>query len=113
MKPRFLGNIGVQAKDDVAIRGAIIPSDRLCASELLIEMTTKRMSANRNKLTNALLDELSQHLAGSLLAAGALSARLTRRHAPEAFEAAYLIEMLMNANELISLIKHCDAGKLR
>jgi hypothetical protein len=71
------------------------------------------MGSNRDKLAKALLEELSQHLAGTLLAAGALSARLTRRHAPEATEAAYLIEMLMNANDRTSLIKDFYAEKLR
>ena len=77
-------------------------------------MTTKQMGANRSILANALHEELSQHLAGTLLAAGALSAGLTRRRAPEATEASYLVEMLVNANsELACLIKHLDAGKLR
>jgi signal transduction histidine kinase len=80
----------------------------------IIEMTTKQMGASRSKLANALHEELGQHLAGTLLAAGALSSRLTRRRAPEATEASYLVEMLMNANnELACLIKHLDAGKLR
>ena len=72
------------------------------------------MSANRNKLAKALHEDLSQQLAGTLLAAGALSARLTRRHAPEATEAAYLMEMLMKANnELTRLIKNVRRIELR
>ena len=60
-------------------------------------------------MTKTLLDQLGQHLAGTLLTAGALSARLTRRHAPEAREAACLVEMLMDANkELNWFITHFD-----
>jgi signal transduction histidine kinase len=104
----------VQARDEVAIRGAITPCDRRCANELLFEMTTEQMGERRSKLAKMLHEELGQQLAGTLLAAGALSARLTRRRAPEATEASYLVEMLMNANnELACLIKHLDAGKLR
>ena len=63
-------------------------------------------------MKKTLLDQLGQHLAGTLLAAGALSARLTRRHAPEAREAACLVEMLMDANkELNCLITHLDPGE--
>lgn len=63
-------------------------------------------------MKKTLLDQLGQQLAGTLLAAGALSARLTRRHAPEAREAACLVEMLMDANkELNCLITHLDPGE--
>jgi hypothetical protein len=65
----------------------------------------KQMRENRTKFVKTLHDQLGQHLAETLFAAGALSARLTRRHAPEAGEAACLLEMLMNANkELNGLI---------
>jgi signal transduction histidine kinase len=77
-------------------------------------MTTKQMGEIRCTLAQTLHEQLGQQLAGTLLAAGALSARLTRRHAPEAKEASCLLEMLMNANrELNGLISHLDAGKPR
>ena len=77
-------------------------------------MTMKQMRENLTKFVKTLHDQLGQHLAETLFAAGALSARLTRRHAPEAGEAACLLEMLMNANkELNGLITHLDAGKPR
>ena len=80
----------------------------------VIEMTTKQMGASRSKLANALHEELGQHLAGTLLAAGALCARLARRHAVEAREAEDLRDMLKNANhELNCLIATLDGGKLR
>ena len=72
------------------------------------------MGASRSKLANALHEELGQHLAGTLLAAGALCAHLARRHAAEAREAEYLLDMLKNANkELNCLIANLDGGKLR
>jgi hypothetical protein len=64
-------------------------------------------------LADALREELSQHLAGTVLAAGALSSRLARRHAPEATEAAYLLDMIKKANRQLScLIANLNAGKL-
>jgi hypothetical protein len=67
-----------------------------------------------HQFVKTLHDQLGQHLDETLFAAGALSARLTRRHAPEAGEAACLLQMLMNANkELNGLITHLDAGKPR
>jgi signal transduction histidine kinase len=68
----------------------------------------------RTELAETLQDELGQQLAGTLLAAGALFTRLARRHAPEESEAAYLLDMLKNANrELDSLIVRLDEGKRR
>jgi signal transduction histidine kinase len=68
----------------------------------------------RTELAETLQDELSQQLAGALLAAGALFTRLARRRAPEEREAAYLLDMLKNANrELDSLIVRLDEGKRR
>jgi signal transduction histidine kinase len=66
------------------------------------------------RLAETLHDQLGQQLAGTLLAAGALSARLVRRGAPEAREAAYLLDMIMNANKQLScLITDLDDGKPR
>jgi hypothetical protein len=77
-------------------------------------MTTKQVGEIRSKLAKTPYEQLGQHFAGALLAAGALSARLTRRHAPEATEASYLLEMLMRGNkELNCLIKHLVAEKPR
>ena len=60
----------------------------------------------REELAKTLHEQLGQQLAGALLAAGALSARLIRRHASEAKEASYLLEMLVSANqELNGLIR--------
>ena len=54
-------------------------------------------------------EQLSQHLAGTVLAAGALSSRLVRRGAPEAREAARLLDMILKANkELGCLITNLD-----
>jgi hypothetical protein len=61
------------------------------------------------RVADTLREQLSQHLAGTVLAAGALSARLTRRHAPEATEAAYLLDMVKKANKALScLIANLD-----
>jgi hypothetical protein len=77
-------------------------------------MSTKQTGEIRSKLDKTLHEQLGQHLAGALLAAGALSARLIWRHASEATEASYLLEMLVNANkELNRLIRHLDWGKPR
>lgn len=57
------------------------------------------MEDDSQKAARMLHDELSQHLVGTLLAAGALKTRLTRRQAPEAREAACLLDMLKKANE--------------
>ena len=57
------------------------------------------MADDSQKVAKMLHDELSQHLVGTLLAASALKTRLTRRQAPEANEAAYLLDMLKKANE--------------
>ena len=68
----------------------------------------------RTQLAETLQDQLGQQLAGTLLAAGALFARLARRHAAEAREAEDLLDMLKNANhELNCLIATLDGGKLR
>jgi signal transduction histidine kinase len=65
-------------------------------------------------LADRLHGTLGQHLAGTLLTAGALAARLTDRHAPEACEAAYLVDILREANEeLTCLILTLDEGKPR
>jgi hypothetical protein len=98
----------------VVIRGPETPPARRSTDEPLFVMTTKQMGEIRSKLAKMLHEQLGQHLAGTLLAAGALSARLIRRHAPEATEASYLLEMLMRANkELNCLIRHLDSGKPR
>jgi hypothetical protein len=68
----------------------------------------------RTQLAETLQDQLGQQLAGTLLAAGALCAHLARRRAAEATEAAYLLDMLKNANrELSCLIANLGGGKLR
>jgi hypothetical protein len=77
-------------------------------------MSTKQTGEIRSKLAKTLHEQLGQHLAGAVLAAGALSARLIRRHASETTEASYLLEMLVSANkELNCLIRHLDSGKPR
>ena len=53
----------------------------------------------RGKLAQTLREELGQHLPGTLLTAAALYARLTSRQAPEAKDAAYLLDMLKEANK--------------
>ncbi|CAN5365576.1 hypothetical protein BH09VER1_BH09VER1_54720 [soil metagenome] len=68
----------------------------------------------RHRLAENLHEELGQHLAGTLLTAGALLAHLQRRRAPEMVEAARLVELLQIANEDVnSLILRLDSGKLR
>jgi signal transduction histidine kinase len=68
----------------------------------------------RAALADRLHATLGQHLAGTLLTAGALAARLTERHAPEACEAAYLVDILREANEEFTcLILTLDKGKPR
>ena len=68
-----------------------------------------RMAKDSQKVAKMLHDGLSQHLVGTLLAAGALKTRLTRRQAPEAREAACLLDMLKKANEeLESLVFRLD-----
>jgi hypothetical protein len=63
-------------------------------------------------LADTLREQLSQHLTGTVLAAGALSARLARRDAPEAREAAYLLDMIKKANKQLScVITNLDVGK--
>ena len=65
-------------------------------------------------LADRLHATLGQHLAGTLLTAGALADRLTDRHAPEACEAAYLVGILREAHEeLTCLILTLDKGKPR
>jgi hypothetical protein len=77
-------------------------------------MTTKQMGEIRSGFAKTLHEQLGQHLAGALLAAGGLSARLIRRQAPEATEASYLLEVLMRANkELSCFIRYLDSGKPR
>ena len=77
-------------------------------------VTKQQKREIRANLAETLHEQLGQHLAGTVLAAGALSAHLARRHAPEAMEAAYLLEMLKKANEEVNrLIVILDAGKLR
>jgi signal transduction histidine kinase len=74
----------------------------------------KQMREIRVELAETLQDQLGQQLAGTLLAAGALCARLARRQAPEARDAAYLLDMLRDANtELTCLISNLDGGKRR
>ena len=53
-------------------------------------VTKQQQREIRANLAETLHEQLGQHLAGTVLAAGALSAHLARRHAPEAMEAAYL-----------------------
>jgi signal transduction histidine kinase len=68
----------------------------------------------RAQLAETLQDQLGQQLAGTLLAAGALCTNLARRRAAETTEAAYLLDMLKNANrELNCLIANLDGDKLR
>ena len=68
----------------------------------------------RCRLAKVIHDQFAQHLAGTVLAAGALSARLNRRNAPEAREATHLLEMLVDVNkDLNYLIARLCAGKLR
>jgi len=68
----------------------------------------------RHRLAENLHEELGQHLAGTLLTAGALLAHLERRNAPETHEAARLVELLQTANEDVNtLILRLDSGKLR
>ena len=77
-------------------------------------MITKQTREIRTQLAETLQDQLGQQLAGTLLAAGALCARLARRHAVEAREAEDLRDMLKSANhELNCLIVTLDGGKLR
>lgn len=65
-------------------------------------------------LADRLHGTLGQHLVGTLLTAGALAARLTDRHAPEASEAAYLVDILREANEeLTCLILTLEKGNPR
>jgi hypothetical protein len=73
----------------------------------------KRLPDTKIILTSALREQLSQHLAGTVLAAGALCARLRRRQAPEATEAAYLLDMLKTASrQLNCLVRDSNIGKL-
>jgi signal transduction histidine kinase len=77
-------------------------------------IVTMKMLETRGRLAEVLHDQFAQHLAGTVLAAGALSVQLNRRNAPEAREAKHLLEMLMDANkELNYLIARLDAGKPR
>ena len=74
----------------------------------------KQIQEIRVQLAETLQDQLGQQLAGTLLAAGAICAQLARRHAPEARDAAYLVDLLKNANtELTCLISNLDGGKRR
>lgn len=103
-----------QAEDEVAIRGPETPRASHSTDEPLFVMTTKQMGEIRSKLAKTLHEQLGQHLAGALLAAGALSVRMIRRQAPEAKEASFLLEMLTRANkDLNCLIRHLDSGKPR
>ena len=63
----------------------------------------KRLPHTKVRLAYRLREQLSQHLAGTVLAAGALTTRLRRRHAPEATDAAYLLEMVKTASKQL----HC------
>lgn len=73
--------------------------------------TVQHMS---HKLAENLHAGLGQHLAGTLLTAGALLTSLQRRRAPESTEAACLVELLKAANaDVNALILRLDAGKLR
>ena len=77
-------------------------------------VSNKREPDFRAALAHRLHGTLGQHLAGTVLTAGALAARLTDRHAPEAGEAAYLVDILREANEeLECLILTLDEGKPR
>jgi signal transduction histidine kinase len=65
----------------------------------------------RAEVADRLLDGLGQHLAGTLLASGALSVRLKRRQAPEARDAAMVLEMIQGANKQVRyLIMHLKGG---
>jgi hypothetical protein len=79
---------------DLLIREAIYTMQPHASRRTLLG--GKRMEDDSQK---AARDKLSQHLVGTLLAAGALNTRLTRRQAPEAREAASLLDMLKKANE--------------
>jgi signal transduction histidine kinase len=77
-------------------------------------VSMKENSDRHAALAGRLHGTLGQHLAGTLLTAGALAARLRDRHAPEAREAAYLVDILREANEeLTCLILTLDEGKSR
>lgn len=77
-------------------------------------VSMKENSDRHAALADRLHGTLGQHLAGTLLTAGALAARLRDRHAPEAREAAYLVDILREANEeLTCLILTLDEGKSR
>lgn len=77
-----------------------------------MKAATRQLRELQSILAETLREQLSQHLAGTVLAAGALSARLTRRHAPEATEAAYLLDMIKKANQQLSrLIANLDVGR--
>jgi signal transduction histidine kinase len=77
-------------------------------------VSLKENSDRHAALADRLHATIGQHLAGTLLTAGALAARLTDRHAPEACEAAYLVDILREANEeLTCLILTLDEGKPR
>jgi hypothetical protein len=92
---------------DLLIREAIYPCSCSPADESFFG--GHRMADDSRKVAKMLHDELSQHLVGTLLAAGALKTRLTRRQAPEASEAAYLLDMLKKANEEFeTLVFHLD-----
>jgi len=72
------------------------------------------MNEIRAELAEKLLDALGQHLAGTVLASGALSVRLGRRKAPEARDAAMLLEMVQGANKQVRyLIMQLNNGTCR
>ena len=74
----------------------------------------RQSSKIRSHLAKTLHEQLGQHLAGTLLTAGALSIRLSRRQAPEAREAAFLVDKLDEATRALNcFIRQLDAGKPR
>lgn len=73
----------------------------------------KRSPHNEVTTADRPREQLNQHLAGTVLAAGALCARLRRRHAPEATDAAYLLDMVKAASKQLNcLITDLKLGKL-
>jgi signal transduction histidine kinase len=69
--------------------------------DALLQVSENQMNEIRAELAEKLLDALGQHLAGTVLASGALSVRLGRRKAPEARDAAMLLEMVQGANKQV------------
>lgn len=69
---------------------------------MLSDLSRVKQGDQHRAPVERLHDQLSQHLAGTVLAAGALSTRLLRRGAPEAVEATCLVDMILTANRQLS-----------